>query len=146
MNILQILPELNSGGVERGTVDLAKFLRKQGHKAVVVSAGGPLVGDLESAGVVHYKLPVHKKSFFSLIYSIRQLVKIVKLESIDVIHARSRVPALAAFFVSRKTQIPFVTTCHGFYRNHFFSRPMGWGKLVIVISHIIGKRMWEDVN
>ena len=37
MNVLQILPELNVGGVETGTVDLARYLVKAGHKAVVVS-------------------------------------------------------------------------------------------------------------
>ena len=144
MNVLQILPELKSGGVERGTVDLAKYLCQKGHKAVVVSAGGPLLGDLTSAGVTHYALPVHKKSPFSVFHSIRAVIKIVKIENIDIIHARSRVPALIAFFVSRKTHVPFVTTCHGFYSKHFLSRLMGWGKLVIVASHIIGKRMRDD--
>ncbi len=144
MNILQILPELQSGGVERGTVDLARYLQKNGHRAVVVSAGGALVGDLTSSGVTHYALPVHKKSIFSILYSIRELSKIVIAEKIDVIHARSRVPALAAFFVSRRTNVPLVTTCHGFYSRHLLSRVMGWGKLVIVASHIIGKRMRDD--
>lgn len=144
MNILQILPELKSGGVERGTVDLAKYLKATGHKAIVVSAGGPLVGDLTSAGVTHYLLPVHKKSPLSVIYSIRALSKIVALEGVDIIHARSRVPALIAFFVSRKTQIPFITTCHGFYRKNILGRLMGWGKVVIAASHIIAKRMRDD--
>lgn len=144
MNILQILPELKSGGVERGAVDLAKYLRRHGHKAIVVSAGGPLVGDLTSAGVTHYALPVQKKSLFSILYSIRMLSKIVSMEAIDVIHARSRVPAIVAFFVSRKTRVPFITTCHGFYSKHLLSRAMGWGKLVIVGSRIIGKRMRDD--
>ena len=144
MNVLQILPELKSGGVERGTVDLAKYLKKKGHKAVVVSAGGALVGELTSAGVTHYALPVHRKSIFSVIHSVRALCRIVQLESIDVIHARSRIPALIAFFASRRTQVPFVTTCHGFYSRHLLSHVMGWGKLVIVASHIIGKRMRDD--
>lgn len=144
MNILQIVPELKSGGVERGTVDLAKYLRKAGHKSVVVSAGGPLVNDLASAGVIHYALPVHRKNPISLIRSIRELTRIVQLESIDVVHARSRVPALAAFITSRRTCVPFVTTCHGFYQRHFLSRIMGWGKMVIVTSHIIGRHMREN--
>ncbi|OGW80385.1 MAG: lipopolysaccharide heptosyltransferase II [Omnitrophica bacterium RIFCSPHIGHO2_02_FULL_51_18] len=144
MNVLQILPELNSGGVERGTVDLAKFLREKGHKSVVVSAGGPLVGDLTSAGVLHYALPVHKKTPFAILRSVNTLAKIVKREHIDVLHARSRVPALVAYLVSRKTQVPFITTCHGFYSKHFLSALMGWGKLTIVASHVIGRRMRDD--
>jgi len=62
MNILQILPELNYGGVETGTVDLAKYLVKAQHKAVVVSAGGELVDKLKCLGAVHYSLAVNKKS------------------------------------------------------------------------------------
>ncbi len=146
MNILQVLPELKSGGVERGTVDLARYFQKKGHRSVVVSAGGPLVNDLTAAGVVHYALPVHKKSLFSVIYSVRMLTKIVEKESIDVIHARSRVPALAAYFVSRRCHIPFITTCHGYYGNHPLSRVMGWAKRVIVTSHIIGRRMRDSLG
>ena len=72
MNILQILPELNVGGVETGTVDFAKYLVNNGHKSVVVSNGGDLVKDLEDAKVVHYKLPVHKKSIITIFQMIIQ--------------------------------------------------------------------------
>jgi lipopolysaccharide heptosyltransferase II len=144
MKILQILPELKSGGVERGAVDLAKHLVKKGHTAIVVSAGGPLVGDLTSAGAAHYALPVHKKSPFTFGSSVNALARIIEKEKVDIVHARSRVPALIAFFACRKVQVPLVTTCHGFYSKHLLSRVMGWGKLVIVASHIIGKRMRDD--
>ena len=124
MRVLQVLPELQSGGVERGTVDFAKYLKNAGHHSVVVSAGGPLVADLESAGVTHYKLPVHKKSPFSIFSSARSLANIIRKEEIQIIHARSRVPAWIAFLASRKTHVPFVTTCHGFYSKHLMSRIM----------------------
>ena len=92
MNILQIVPELRSGGVERGTVDFAKYLLQQGHGSLVVSAGGALVADLEAAGVRHVMLPVHKKSLFSILRQIHALTQILKKENIDLVHARSRVP------------------------------------------------------
>ena len=66
MKILQVLPELNVGGVETGTLDLAKYLVRLGHKAVVVSAGGSLVKELEALGGIHYQLPVQKKDFFTI--------------------------------------------------------------------------------
>ena len=56
MNILQIVPELKSGGVERGTVDFAKYLLAQGHRSVLVSNGGPLVNSLLDSGVLHFSL------------------------------------------------------------------------------------------
>ena len=144
MNILQILPELNVGGVETGTVDLAKYLVQQGHKSVVVSAGGVLVADLEKSGSIHYALPVNKKNFFVMYQMISKLISIIEKEKIDIVHARSRVPAWIAFFACRKTQAAFITTCHGYYSKHFFSRVMGWGKTVIAISEVIGQHMVQD--
>lgn len=144
MNILQILPQLRVGGVERGTVDLAKYLVRQGHKAVVVSAGGELVKELESCGAIHYELPVHKKSFFTMIKLLPRLVEIIKKEEIDIVHARSRAPAWIAYFASRSSKRVFITTCHGYYRKHFFSYVMGWGKRVIALSNVIARHMIDD--
>ena len=146
MNILQILPELNVGGVETGTIDLAKYLVRYGHKAVVVSAGGELVKELESVGGIHYQLPVHKKSIFSILRSIPELVQIIKKENIEIVHARSRVPAWAAYLAARRTGVVFITTCHGYYRKHPFSYVMGWAKRVIVLSNVIGRHMIDDFN
>ena len=144
MNILQILPELNVGGVETGTLDLARSLVKLGHKAVVVSAGGGLVGELEAAGAIHYQLAAQKKSFVSIIRAVPRLVEIIRKEDIDIVHARSRVPAWIAYFACRRTGRAFITTCHGYYSRHFFSRVMGWGRRVIALSNCIARHMIED--
>ncbi|MFA5410565.1 MAG: lipopolysaccharide heptosyltransferase II [Candidatus Omnitrophota bacterium] len=146
MNILQVLPELNVGGVETGTLDLARYLVKSGHKAVVVSAGGELVGELESYGAIHYQLPVHKKSLFTVIKMVPKLVEIINKENIDIIHARSRVPAWSAYLAARKTGKVFITTCHGYYRRHPFSYVMGWAKRVIVLSNAVARHMLDDFS
>lgn len=144
MKILQILPELNVGGVETGTLDLSKYLVRLGHKAVVVSAGGALVKELEACGAKHYVLPVHKKSSISVFKLIPQLAEIIKKEEIDIVHARSRVPAWIAYFACRRTRVVFITTCHGYYKKHPFSFVMGWAKRVIVLSNVIARHMIED--
>lgn len=144
MNILQILPELNVGGVETGTLDFAKYLVAAGHKSVVVSAGGALVEDLERGGSKHYILPVQKKNIFLMMAAARKLAAIIRDEDIDIVHARSRVPVWVAFFACRKTKAALVTTCHGYYAPHLFSRAMGWGKRVIAISEVIGRHMVQD--
>lgn len=144
MNILQILPELNVGGVETGTVDLAKYLIRLGHKAVIVSGGGSMVKEVESLGAIHYQLPVHKKSIFTMVCAIPKLIEIIKKEKIDIVHARSRVPAWIAYFASRSTRTVFITTCHGYYKKRIFSQVMGWGKRVIVLSNVIGRHMIDD--
>ena len=38
--VIQLLPELNFGGVERGTKDLSKALIAEGHESIVISNGG----------------------------------------------------------------------------------------------------------
>jgi len=144
MNILQILPELNVGGVETGTLDLAKYLVSQGHKSIVVSNGGVLVPRLQSEGSKHYTLAVHKKNIFTAISCVPRLISIIQKEKIDIVHARSRVPAWIAYFACRKTEAHFLTTCHGYYSTHAFSKVMGWGKLIIAISEAIGRHMVND--
>ena len=144
MKVLQILPELNVGGVETGTVDFAKYLVKHGHQSIVVSNGGKLVSILEQSGSKHYTLPVHKKSLWVGFHLIKILRKIIIEEKVDIVHARSRVPAWIAYFACRKTDAAFITTCHGYYKSHFFSQIMGWAKLIIVPSLAIGRHMIED--
>lgn len=144
MNILQVLPELNFGGVETGTIDLAKELIKRGHKSIIISNGGALLQELKASGVKHYSLPVHKKNPLVMFKMVKTVKMIIKEENIDVVHARSRVPALVSFLACRQSETAFITTCHGYYQKHFFSRVMGWGKLIIVSSHIIGWHMIND--
>ena len=144
MNILQILPELNVGGVETGVLDLSGSIVKMGHRAVVVSNGGELVSELKKAGVKHYDLAVHEKNPVAILRNIKELIDIIKKENIDIVHARSRAPAWSAFFAARSTNTPFITTCHGYYSPHLFSNVMGWGKLVIVPSNIIGRHQMRD--
>ncbi|NLE65725.1 MAG: glycosyltransferase family 4 protein, partial [Elusimicrobia bacterium] len=102
MRVLQVLPEMNVGGVERGTLDLARCLVEKGHHSVVVSNGGVLVPQLEADGTRHYALPVHRKDPLSIWLCVRDLEKIIRDEKIEVVHARSRAPAWAAYFAARR--------------------------------------------
>ena len=76
MNILQVLPELNVGGIETGVRDFAKYLVENGHKSVVVSAGGVLVSEIRKQGSIHHVLPVHEKSLFTILATISKLAAI----------------------------------------------------------------------
>jgi len=144
MKVLQILPELRVGGVETGTVDFARYLVEHGHQAVVVSKGGELVADLEKIGVKHYRLEVKQKNLLTMFWAMKKLEQILIEEKVDIVHARSRVPAWIAYFACRNTRTSFVTTCHGYYSKHPFSRVMGWSKFVIVPSQVIGHHMIQD--
>jgi len=140
MKVLQILPELNAGGVERGTLEIARALVDAGHASLVVSNGGRLVAELEAAGSRHIELPVHRKSLGSL-FQISALRKVFEQQKPDIVHARSRVPAWIAWLALRgmdaKTRPHFVTTVHGFYSINFYSAIMARGERVIAVSHCI---------
>ncbi len=140
MKVMQILPRMNVGGIERGVLDLVKFFKGKELENIVVSGGGGLVEELNSVNVTHHELPVYKKSLTSLLL-IPTLKKIIEKENIDIVHARSRVPGWISFFASRKTRANFITTAHGIYRNRFFSEVMGWGKYVICPSGVVARHM-----
>ncbi|MDD5439366.1 MAG: lipopolysaccharide heptosyltransferase II [Candidatus Omnitrophica bacterium] len=144
MKIIQLLPRLEVGGVERGTVELSAYLAAQGHQVIVISYGGALVKQLEDAGVRHYKLPVHRKDPLTILWMMIRLTGIIRKERVDIVHARSRVPALIGFMATRWTHTIFITTAHGQYRKHLMSHVMGWGRYVIVASNAMAAYMAEN--
>lgn len=116
MKILEILPELELGGVERHVIDLANVLVVRGHDVTVISNGGQMESQLSSqVKTVHY--PVHRKSFINGYLCARQISKLIRSEKYDVIHAHSRVPAWISMWVSNMTDVPYVVTCHCEFGN-----------------------------
>src|SRR3989338_3247928 len=120
MRVMQILPAMNIGGIERGVMDLVNFFKTRGVENIVVSCGGRLTVELKKLGIKHYEVPVQHKSPFSLFY-INRLKAIIGKENIDIVHARSRVPAWLSFFATRKTNTHFITTAHGVYKSRLSS-------------------------
>lgn len=142
MKVLQLLPELNQGGVERGTVDMVEGLVNQGHEAYVVSAGGILVEQIEALGGQHFKLPVHRKSLSTLLV-IPRLKQLINTLAPDIIHVRSRVPAwvnrLASFGYKEKPI--FISTYHGLYSVSAYSRVMTQADQIIAVSNTVKAHM-----
>jgi glycosyltransferase involved in cell wall biosynthesis len=114
--VLQILPSLETGGAERTAVDVAAALVAAGHRAIVASEGGRMVGELVAAGGEHLAFPAATKNPLAMAVNIRRLATIIRQEDVDLIHARSRAPAWVALAAARRTGVPFVTTYHGAYR------------------------------
>lgn len=147
MKVLQILPELHAGGVERGTLELGQHLVQNGHSSVVISNGGRLVEPLEEQGSRHIRLPVHRKSIFSL-SQVGALRDILHAEQPDILHARSRVPAWLAWLAWRKmppaSRPKFVTTVHGFYSVSPYSAIMTKGEAVICVSSAVRQYVTQN--
>ncbi|MDB5373384.1 MAG: glycosyl transferase, partial [Belnapia sp.] len=140
--ILQVLPSLVSGGVERGTLEIAEAIIGAGGTALVASAGGPLVGRLEALGARHITLPLRSKSPAGILRNAGALARLVRAEGVRIIHARSRAPAWSALLAARRTGAAFVTTYHGTYNEGFpgkrlYNSVMARGDRVIAISRFI---------
>lgn len=119
ITVMQLLPALENGGVERGTIDVAKALKKEGFEPIVVSNGGVLVYQLREAGITHITLPVNSKNPLKIFLNIERLVKIINEYKVDIIHVRSRAPMWSAYYASKKANVKLVATVHGTYSLKF---------------------------
>ena len=137
--ILQIIPGLDAGGAERTTIDIAAALAEAGARALVASAGGRLVSELQARGGVWIDFPAATKNPLSMALNVRKLAKLLREQNVDILHARSRAPAWVALGAARLTRTPFVTTWHGSYKSGasvktFYNSIMARGDVVIANS------------
>ena len=140
LNVLQVLPALHSGGVERGTIEFARELVKQGHRSTVMSNGGQLVERLVREGSEHLKLPVHKKSLFSLRH-VKAVRRAIETLQPDIVHVRSRLPAWLVWLALRKIPAErrphLVSTFHGLYSVNRYSAIMAKAEHCIAVSDCV---------
>ena len=147
---LQVLPSLVSGGVERGTVDVAQALVGAGWRAIVASAGGPMVRELERAGAQHITLPLNTKNPLAIHRNIAALAQVIGDNAVDIVHARSRAPAWSARAAAAARGVPFVTTFHGVYSlgpfglKRFYNRVMAGGEIVIAVSEFMREHVMRE--
>jgi glycosyltransferase involved in cell wall biosynthesis len=146
--VLQVLPSLVTGGVERGTIEMAQALAGAGWQAVVASSGGPLVREIERAGARHVTLPLASKNPLVMRANIGRLAEAIERFTIDIVHARSRAPAWSALWAARRTGRHFVTTFHNAYGagsrvKHIYNSVMAKGERVIAISEFVGAHVAE---
>lgn len=137
--IVQILPALNRGGVERGTVEIAKAIIDRGYKAVVISNGGLFETQLVRLGATIHRLPVHSKNPFKWPFIRAQLATILRAEGADIVHVRSRAPAWIALPVAKRLSMATVATIHSKFvphnaLKHLYNRKMLKADSVIAIS------------
>ena len=138
--ILQIIPELEAGGAERTTVDVAAGLAGAGARALVATEGGRLVGELQAKGGHWLRFPAAAKNPLRMAINTAKLVALCRREGVQLIHARSRAPAWVALGAARRLGLPFVTTYHGSYSGRagvkvLYNSVMARGDVVIANSH-----------
>lgn len=147
LTVLQLLPSLESGGVERGTLEVANELVRRGHRSLVISGGGRMVAALARGGSTHINWDIGAKSPWTLRY-VPRLRRLMKEQRIDIVHARSRMPAWIAYLAWRGMDAArrprFVTTVHGLYSVNRYSAVMTKGERIIAVSNTARDYLLEN--
>lgn len=138
--ILQVIPELQTGGAERTVLEMAQAIIAAGGHAIVFTNGGRMETELAAmGGIIIHANAKSKNPFVILKTNVDKLVKIIKEHKVDIVHARSRAPAISAYLAAKKCKVPFVTTYHGIYKaknpiKRFYNGIMTKGDIVIANS------------
>lgn len=148
MTVLQVVPELETGGAEKTAIDVGRALVKAGHRSIVASAGGRMVETLLAQGSEHITLPLQRRDPISLVRNSRSISSIIRAEAVGLVHARSRAPAWSCLWATRRTNTPFVTTYHGAYNQRswfkaFYNSVMARADIVIANSNWTGRLIAE---
>lgn len=140
--MLQVVPRLDTGGVERGTMEIAEAICAAGGRALVATSGGQLEYRIARAGGEIYPMNVASKNPATMWQNAWLMRRLIREERVDIVHARSRAPAWSAYWATRWTGTPFVTTYHGVYNEdfrlkRFYNSVMARGRPVIAISDFV---------
>ena len=152
MKILQVLPELEQGGVERGTIEIAYALTAAGIPNAVASAGGRLVQALDECGTEHLLLPIDKKNPFTLRKCAKKLAEYCEKEGVTLMHVRSRAPAWAVKWASKMCGVKWIATFHGVYGTSPrifkipYNRIMLKGERTIAVSDYVRRHILENYS
>lgn len=147
--IMQVLPALNSGGVEQGVIDINAAIVKAGGRSIVVSNGGARVHEITKAGGTHIQLPVHSKNPLTMAANIRRLRKLIRDNQVDVVHACSRAPAWSAVRAVQGTSAHYVTSCHASHPfstalKKLYNSSIARGERVIAVSHFLADYLEQN--
>ena len=149
--IMQVLPKLESGGVEQGVIDMNAAIVKAGGRSIVVSSGGKRVHEIQRHGGEHIELPVHSKNPFIMYRNIARLRQIIKDIGVHVVHACSRAPAWSCARAVENTDARFVTSCHAAHKvgnnlKRRYNKSIIGGERVIAVSHFLGDYLEREYN
>lgn len=149
MKILLLTTHLNLGGIGIYLLCLAEGLVQRGHQVWVASSGGDLVTAVQSCGAQHLQLDIKTKSVISIkvLRAVKQVTKVVQEQQIEIIHGHTRVTQVVAHLVARRLGLPYVTTCHGFFKPRIFRRIFPcWGNYCIAISEAVRSHLVHDLG
>ena len=145
INLMQIVPSLESGGVEQGTLDVANHIAKLETENCVLSNGGSMLSYLNKKYVTHYKLPVHSKNFLRMPFLAKKINKIIEDKNINILHIRSRAPAWLIPYINKK-KLKTVSTFHNVYGHEnimkkFYNSALSKTDHIVAISKYVSEEI-----
>lgn len=148
LTVLQVVPRLDVGGVERTTLEIAEAICAAGGRALVATAGGQLEFRIQRAGGEIVHMNADSKNPMTMWQNARLMRQLIAEENVDIVHARSRAPAWSAYWATRSSGTPFMTTFHGTYNEEFglkrlYNSVMARGRPVIANSEFIRRLIIE---
>ena len=148
LTILQVIPRLDVGGAERSTLEIAEAVCGAGGRALVATTGGQLEFRIKRAGGEIVHMNADSKNPMTMWQNARLMRRLIREENVDIVHARSRAPAWSAYWATRRTGTPFVTTYHGTYNEEsglkrLYNSVMARGRPVIANSDFIRRLILE---
>lgn len=147
--ILQVVPALNSGGVEQGVIDINAAIVRSGGRSIVVSSGGLRAHEIAKAGGTHITLPVHSKNPLVMAANIARLRRVIRNFQVDIVHACSRAPAWSASRAVLGTHARLVTSCHAAHGisgnlKRLYNSSIAKGERVIAVSHFLADYLEQN--
>lgn len=149
MKILHLTTHLNLGGITQYILSASVSLRKKGHEIYVASSGGEMEEEFKKKGLRHRSFDIRTKSELSpkIYLALPALIRWVREEKIDLIHAHTRITQVMAAWIAWLTKVPFVTTSHGFYKLRLGRRILpAWGRRVVAISEPVGHHLRDNFH
>lgn len=149
--ILQVLPRMESGGVERGTIEITQAISQAGMTPLIASAGGALLPHIRHAGGEHITLPLDRKNPFVIRSNAWRLYLLIKSRGVNIVHARSRAPAWSAYYAAQWAGVHFMSTFHGIYGTETalkkrYNSVMTKGKCIIAVSNYVKEHILANYH
>ncbi|MBN1587501.1 MAG: glycosyltransferase family 4 protein [Candidatus Omnitrophica bacterium] len=149
MKILQLSTHLDRGGITSYVLNLSQGLRDLGHECALFTGGGTHEIRLKELGLAHVRgmVPTSSELNPRLIPATYRLVRLIRREKIEILHAHSRVTQVLCTLAGGLTRVPWVSTCHGVYRNHWGRRVLpAWGRRTVAISKVVGDWLIREMG
>lgn len=157
--VMQVLPALNSGGVERGVIDISVAAAKAGYESIVISNGGSMIQQFNGTKVKHIKLPLASKNPLVIYSNIKRIAKVIEEYNVDLVHIRSRAPGWSAYFAWKQfsDKVKLISTVHGSYSTNLFNKTTSQIKLkynaimlkprfIIAVSNFIKDYIYQNYS